>query len=169
MLTPEDGSGVEGANSFVTLAQIRSYALQRGTTMSADDSVVEVQATKAMDYIASMESTMQGSRTSASQALSFPRAGVQLYGSTLADSTIPQTLKDAQCALCMVIASGAEFMALDMGKGQVISETVGEIDRKYASNGRTNSNTISSPLVDSLLAPLQGSGGAWGFGEVVRV
>ena len=46
-ITVEDGSNVANANSFVTIAEARSYAVERGVTLSATDDDVAVQIIKA--------------------------------------------------------------------------------------------------------------------------
>lgn len=37
----EDGTGVTGANSYISLADARTYATNRGFELSADDTIAE--------------------------------------------------------------------------------------------------------------------------------
>ena len=50
-ITVEDGSGVAGANSYATVAQLMTYAASRGVELEIKDHAAEVLLLKGMDYI----------------------------------------------------------------------------------------------------------------------
>lgn len=154
-LTKEDGSIVSGANTFASLAEIRSFASARGVTMPADDAALEVIATKAMDYLISKESRFMGKRVSAVQTLPFPRTGIRLNGYAVEPTTIPGALVSAQCALCMAIKD-TDLMPVNKGVGSIKRRKVGDLETEYTGTGLSYS-TPSSPLVDSFLLPFYSS------------
>ena len=89
----EDGSNVPNANSYASLADIRAYALNRGITLSATDSVLEPMVFKSMDYIESVGANFQGTQTYTAptytaQSLQWPRSAI-LYQSLCPNSVFP--------------------------------------------------------------------------------
>ena len=158
-LIVEDGSGVANANSYITLAEARSYAIQRGVTLSATDSALEVDLIKSMDYLESQRSNYKGVKTSPTYALQWPRYGVSIDGTEIASNVIPVELKNAQAQLAMAIATGVDLLPTATGAAFVVSEKVGPIETKYAENVSTSGVPIVR-AVDALLAPLLRTGGA---------
>lgn len=97
----EDGSIVANANSFVTDAELVIYAAGRGLTIPATESDREPLLMRAMDYLAGVESDMQGVRISSEQVLSFPRNGVYINDFIVNSDTIPKELKNSQMELAI--------------------------------------------------------------------
>lgn len=95
-LVIEDGSGVAGANSYVTDAQYISYAASRGLTIGADSVAREIELIQSMDYLFSRELDMQGDRTDGLQENVYPRQNVFIRNIQLASNVIPIELKNAQ-------------------------------------------------------------------------
>lgn len=84
-LIVENGTNVPNANSYADLTYIRAYALNRGVTLSVVDADVEAMVFKSMDYIESVASNYQGTKTYTAptytpQSLQFPRSAI-LYQS----------------------------------------------------------------------------------------
>ena len=154
----EDGSNVTNANSFVTIAEVRSYAVERGVTLSATNDDITVQIIKAKDYLESFANRYQGEMTNEGQSLQWPRTDVYLYGSETAFSSnaIPKELKSAQCAAILAIAEGVDIMPNYSASNFVTEETVGPITTKYADPTKVGI-VPTLTAVDSLLAPLFGS------------
>jgi len=130
----EDGTGVSGATSYATLAQIRAFATARGvTSVPTVDADAEVLAIKAMDYLEGLRGRYQGSKSDAAQALQFPRYGLYLDGSPVDADTIPAELLNAQCELA--IAAITTDLA-PQGDGRVVTkEQVGPLVTEYAGGG----------------------------------
>lgn len=129
----EDGTEVTNANSYVTLAEARAYALARGVTLSATDSVVEILVIKAMDYLESFDNDFKGMRADSEQTLSWPR--IYAYRNDGSEyPAIPKELKNAQCQLILDSNSfDIDPNRLLTDKGQRIKERVeGAIDVEYA-------------------------------------
>ena len=156
---------IVGTDTYASEAELAAYALARGITVTGTPSIL---LTKAMDYLATLEDRWQGSRTSVSQPLAWPRAGVYVYGTLLADDAIPQSLKDAQCRLALDVDAGTALLpTVSAGsKGSVIEETVDVVTVKYA-EGANNTQPVFTAAM-GLLKPLMKAGGGINF-EVRRV
>ena len=151
---------IVGTNTYATAAELAAYATARGLEVAGDSDVL---LTKALDYLATLEDRWQGSRTSVSQPLAWPRAGVYVYGTLLADDAIPQSLKDAQCRLALDVDAGVDLMPnVAVGaSGSVIEKTVDVVTVKYA-EGYNNSQPIFVS-VNGLLKPLMNTQGGINF------
>lgn len=73
--TVEDGSGVAGANAYITVAFYRSYHLDRGNDQSASSEAdIQVWIIKATDYVEKRFGRLfRGHRQSKAQGLEWPR------------------------------------------------------------------------------------------------
>lgn len=156
---------IVGTNTYATDAELSSYALARGTVIIGAPDILLVTA---MDYLATLEDRWQGERASPTQPLAWPRTGVYVYGTALADDAIPQSLKDAQCRLALDADAGTALLpTVSAGsKGSVIEETVDVVTVKYA-EGSNNTQPVFTAAM-GLLKPLMKAGGGINF-EVRRV
>lgn len=156
---------VVGTNTYASEAELSAYAAAREIDIAGTPSTL---LTKAMDYLATLEDRWQGERTSPTQPLAWPRTGVYVYGTALADDAIPQSLKDAQCRLALESDSGVALLpTVSTGsKGSVIEETVDVVTVKYA-EGANNTQPVFTAAM-GLLKPLMKAGGGINF-EVRRV
>ena len=120
----EDGTIVAGANSYVSAADLSTYATDRGITIAGTAAVLLIQA---MDYIEQLP--FQGMKYTSGQALQWPRGGVYIDGYYVDTETIPQLLIDAVCEVALAI--DADNNPLDVIERQVASESVGPISVTY--------------------------------------
>ncbi len=148
-LIVEDGSQVVNANSYNSVAEIRSYADARGYDLPVDDADVEILAIQATDYLESFRSRYQGNVVSSTQELQFPRTGVVLDGYYLESDIIPKLLKRAH-AQATVEAYSSDLMPND--SQSVKKEKIDVIEIEYQDN--TSSNSVNFEKVDALLYPL---------------
>ena len=149
----ENGTIVTNANSYVTVAECRSYASARALTVPALDVDLEALLISAIDYLESKRSQYQGTKTDpANQALQWPRTGVYIDCVEIGPNTIPKELKDAQCRLACEQASGVDIMPTKTGPF-VTEETVGPLTTKYDPSQGTGT-VPDMTAVDALLAPL---------------
>jgi hypothetical protein len=164
-LIVEDGSGVAGANSYVSVAEVRAWAGVRGLTLPATDGAVEILVVKAMDFLESFRARFTGSKTDSAQALQWPRTGATLDGVALDDDVIPAELKSALFQLT-VDAQTLELQPTGTGR-EVLREKVDVLETEYAERG---SGTVQPQFTKALafLQPLLNSGGAFGL-RTVRV
>lgn len=128
----ENGTQVANATSYVSLLDVRAYAVARGLTFTEDDTLGDGYVQRAMD-VAESESYL-GERVSSSQALSWPRRGVYLHGFELSTSTIPGALKNAVCQLSVDLQAQPIDAPTD---GRIITqEVIGPLSTTYADSGQ---------------------------------
>lgn len=136
---------LDSTNSFITVAEARTFASSRGVSLSSDDSVVEAQAIKAMDYILSQEHTFDGVRINDNAI--FPR--------TFNMDISLEYAGNAQAALIIEQHKGTDILPTSEGPA-IKKEKVDVIETEYAEN----SDPTPSPKmrsVDIWLDPLRKS------------
>lgn len=157
-ITVEDGTQVTGANSYVTTAELSTYADERGVTISAaeqEDLLIE-----AMDYIESQ--SFKGYKLTETQALQWPRGDVLVDGYYIDTDEIPTLLKEAQMESALAIDAGNSPIAnIERKKDRVV---VGEIEVEYSSS---SSSQVILQKVDLKLRKLIKNGGGSSF-SVIR-
>lgn len=149
----EDGSGVADANSYITVADARIYAANRGVTLSDDDDTVATQLVRSFDYIETKECEFQGVRVYAESA--FPRVGVIINGVEIAEDAIPKLLIAAQVQTVMALAGGIDILPNFVAADYVTEEKVGPLTTKYADPLAVGMGPKLG-AVDAMLAPLFG-------------
>lgn len=142
--------GGVSADSYVTEVEYLDYALDRGWTVETGQ---EANLRKARQYI-DHAYVWRGYRVDSAQSLEWPRyISGYIDGHLVASDTIPQAIKDAQCEVAQLIASGADPFAT-IENGAVIRKRekvdVIEEDTTYADASRER---IAFPLVDGMVAP----------------
>lgn len=152
----EDGTGTNpAANSYVSEAELTTYASDRGITLTGSTDVLLVQA---MDYIEVQ--SFKGTKTSEDQPLEWPRTGAYLDGYLIPSDSIPQTLKALQMRLAMDIDAGTDPNGVS--DQAVKQETVfGAVSVTYQDGSSVSS---ISKQVRSLLGKLTNGGGMFQFG-----
>jgi len=157
-ITVEDGSNVADANSFVTIAEVRTYAEARGAVLPVADDELAVMLIKACDYLEAQANRYQGEIAYEDQPLQWPRIDVYISGSEIAfpSNAIPKQLKSAQSTLVLAINEGVDIMPNYSAADFVTEETVGPITTKYADPTKIGI-TPTLTGVEALLQPLFGS------------
>ncbi len=141
-ITVEDGSGVTGADSYITVDEARTFALNRGVTLSSTDSEVEVLIYKSMDYLESFRGDFKGWKTDDDQALQWPRTGVYIDNNYIDNDEIPNDLKNALCQL--VMDSNTSDIDPNGTMRETITEKVDVIEVEYNKGyGGTNSPILN--------------------------
>lgn len=129
-LIVEDGTSKADAESYATAAELVSYAAKYGRTIPATEAEQEALLRRAADAMNVM--SWKGKKTSASQALAFPRTGVEVDGEIKPSTLIPRQIQYGQMALA------AEIHADDIDPpskrtGATIRKRVeGAVDVQYA-------------------------------------
>ena len=155
----EDGSQVANANSYVTDAEYTDYATLKGLTVGANAAKREVELLRAMDYLQDFESSMQGTRASSTQGVSFPRYNVVLYSYLLASDFIPKELKNSQFEAAAYAHTGT--LILNESIKNVSKERLGDLEVNYFKGGQSEKVIVKRALV--YLEPLLKS-----FDKLVR-
>ena len=94
----EDGTIVDGANSYVDTSDLIAFAAARGVTLVTDEEVLLI---KAMDFIESLQ--YKGTKSTAEQPLQWPRNGVSVDGYPIDNNVVPVDLQNGlmQCAIAI--------------------------------------------------------------------
>lgn len=146
----EDGSQVVGANSYVSEAELSTYATDRGVTISGTAAVLLIEA---MDYVESLD--FLGYKLTDTQALQWPRADVRKDKIYWYDTDeIPQRLKDGLCEVALAVDAGNSPIA-DVER-TTIMEKVGDLQVQYKPGSSANTvvkkiGTKLNPLLSSNL------------------
>jgi hypothetical protein len=151
-LIVEDGTGLENADSYVSLADARTLATSRGIVLSADDTELSQQLVSAADRVTSYEGQFTGQRVTGEQGLSYPRNNSFRYGTTIANTSIPKELKLAQVTLAGMLEAGVEVWA--QGFDGVKSEKIGPLQIEYADDKAASVGNPDLPQIESILQPL---------------
>jgi hypothetical protein len=147
-----------GTNSYVTEAELTTYATDRGVTLTGATDVLLIQA---MDWLELRP--FKGSKTVATQDLEWPRTGVLVNGTELDDSTVPERIKQAQMAAAIQIDGGSDLQPT-VGP-RVISQSVdGAVSRTFSDKG--NQTPVFTKL-NALIRDYVTNSGGMSF-DVVR-
>ena len=151
----EDGTLIPGANSYESLENVRTYALNRGVILSSVDDELAAMVIKATDYLEAQACKYQGTVVAVDQSLQFPRYGVFLNGEEIAPDVIPNCLKAAQCQLVMALHNGFDLMPTISHRDYVVKEVIGPLETQYADPLQLGTTPVFT-AVNALLAPLFG-------------
>lgn len=146
-----------GTNSYVTEAELTTYATDRGVTISGDKSVLLI---KAMDYLETRN--FIGQKSAYDQALQWPRIICEQFYNRRPnsyyvntniepyceydDATVPEEIKKAQMIAALIIDGGDELQP-SIGRA-VKMEKVGPIETEYMDTA--TSSTQYTALQDIL-------------------
>jgi len=136
-LVIEDGSVVANANSYVTLAEFKSWADSRDISYNADDDVVEAQILRAMDYFERL--FFIGNKANENQPLQWPRTEALIDGYYADATEIPKEVKIALYEATVVEAAGNS--ELETQGRKTLRERVGDIEVEYAENSENRTIT----------------------------
>lgn len=162
-LITETGAGVEGAESYASVADANAYFSARNNAVwdAADSTDAKEPALRKATQYLDAAYRFRGDRTHYGQALCWPRASVVIDGIYLDQSAIPQRIKDACCELALRALSADLFS--DVAAQHVTDVAVGPIKRSMSAP--SNAGQVRYAVVDSLIRPLVRGGGSF---EVVR-
>ena len=169
----EDGTGVADADSFLTLVNARTLALNYGLTLATDDTEAEVQLRQGYNGLLVSEPTLQGARTHSIQTGIYPRMYVVSNCQDVDSESIPNGVKLAQLNFADAINSGYGTNSVNNGQDLAGFSVDGVYSETYQDGGAKTNSTIQG--VDNALYPLtlQGyanspCGRANGAGGLVR-
>lgn len=145
----EDGTGVDEANSYVSVDDLREYAEARGLTYTAD--TAEAALINAMDYIET-----RSYAGFAVHSTAFPRSELTAHAHRYGDDVVPRDVQLAQMAAAMVEMQGTRLMPTIAAnaQGAIRERKVGPITTVWAV-ARDASALPRVPLVDAYLAPYE--------------
>jgi len=155
-LIVEDGTGLENANTYISLTYADTYHSELGNAdwTGADQADKEAALLRATQYIDGKHGRRWvGRKKTAEQGLDWPRFGAfdsdgwQLF-------EVPDEVGKATAEAALLVIQGEELTpSLDRG-GRVISETVGPISTTYADGApATPTHTVVTYLLSRVLKP----------------
>jgi hypothetical protein len=142
-LVVEDGSLVTGANSYITLAEFKTWADSRGIDYGTDYTL-EQNILRATDYFERLH--FIGWKTNETQPLQWPRVEALIDGYYVDSTEIPKEVKVAIYEATVAQIQGNS--QLNTQDRRTISETVGDISITYAAN--SENRTITPALTYAL-------------------
>ena len=149
-LSVENGTGVDGANSFATLEQARDYAELRSVTLTASDTVLTGYLVKATAWL--KQKSYLGTKTYAGQSfLPWPRSGLTVDEAEFPSDAVPQDIIDATCQLCVEQQNGVDLFPTTTGPA-VKREKIGPIDTEFAVATGGGRGGPRMPAVEALIA-----------------
>ncbi len=131
-LIVEDGTGVVGAESFVSVADYRAYLAKWGVTLTDADADCEVQLRKGTrDLCGTFQTQWPGRKEFWKASLDWPRVwAFDINDLPILPGTIPQEVKDAECELAYRSKAGA--LAPDLVRGNRVRRIrVGPVEKEY--------------------------------------
>lgn len=171
MLTVEDGTGLEDANTYASVSETDDYHALRGNAQwdELSNNAKESALVKATDYIDTRwGGRFRGSPLESGQALEFPRANLKdRYGRDI--TGVPDKVKKAaaEYALRAIVSDLMPDPEFDSTGARVTrrTEIVGPIEEtvEYAENG-VSAITRPYPAADKLLADFVTQGGRLSIG-----
>lgn len=150
-LIVENGTGIPGANSYVSLEDARSYAEARGIELAQDDFIAAQQLVNAFDVVEGYERRFSGERVF--PATAFPRKYLWVNGFRVESDVIPIQLVYAQVQFAVAINAGFDLTPIVSQSDFVIREKVGPIETEYATPGQSQTSTV--PYVTAAIKNLQ--------------
>jgi len=127
----ETGTGSTTANSYVSEADLATYASDRGITLTGTAAVLIIQA---MDYLESKN--FIGTKADIDQALQWPRYGAEIDNYYVDSDVIPKLLKEAEMEICIAIDGGVNPLA-NQGR-ETLKEKVDSLEVEYKASSRAD-------------------------------
>lgn len=161
----EDGTIVANADSYMTVAEFKTYWLGRNDTVCNDDPSIEASLVISTQYID--DNCFKGSIVSDAQSLAWPRSKVyDKEGRLIASNVIPQSLKNALAEYAKRQLS--ESIAPDPSNSGDVTyqrDKLGSMETETHYQEDSSTTTKKFPLADNWLKGLICNGG---FGQVTR-
>ena len=152
-LVVEDGSVVAGANSWVTRAEVITYAAARGITL-ADDVTTDRLAIDAQEFISAHEPNLIGDRVSREQTTAYPRSNLYIQGFEWDDDEIPRQVILCQLAYTLELSQGIDIYNPDPIRTRKKEKIDGAVEVEYFGTDtsfKLSRDSKASALLASLL------------------
>lgn len=146
----ENGTGVAGANSYLTEVDAKAVALDYGISLPTDATEAETALRQGYLNINTNERLIQGERVYQIQTGAFPRKRVHANGFLVGDNIIPEDVKLAQIYAASAIASGVDTNAVDNGQKLSSFNVDGVYSESYQDGSRVKVNSRIQGVYNSL-------------------
>lgn len=163
-LIVEDGTGLSTAEAYDSVAGFKAYADKFGFSYSAftDTQIEQFLRQGARHMVQKFRLRWKGTRTTSTQALDFPRAGVSTVdngayysGQYVVDpNTVPDDIKNANNIFAQKASAGVDLFA--DGTQLAKREKIGQIEVEYEQGSRQR---VQYDSVEAMLQPYLSSVG----------
>lgn len=147
-LIVEDGSGLEDANSYVSVVEFQAWLTSRGYTVTGDEEILLLQS---MDFLESLD--LIGHKKTKEQALHFPAFSVSIDGWCYRNDEIPYHVKKAQMQIAYSIDQG--YGPLAVQERGIKREKIDVLEIEYMDGASIND---VDPNVYAVLRKITGGG-----------
>lgn len=154
-LVIEDGTGLPDADSYISLADARTYAADYGYALAADDTEAEVQLRRGAQYVDTNQ--FKGQKLNPLQGLAFPRTGVECDGVEVEISQQLLWAGRAQVIYADAVNSGVNVRGNDAGQEVQSSEVTGAVKESYFQSYQTAETVVITAAVDQLGCLIDGT------------
>ncbi len=151
-LIVEDGTGIPGADSYISAADAITRAAELGFEFPSAESDAEPPLRNAAQYLETYRLQYKGTKLTTDQGLQWPRQNVYIDGVLQGPNVIPQSLIDAQVYLASYQYQGGNFFT--GSTGAITSKSVGDVSVSYGAGSQLYSNGFKEQLsmyLDQLL------------------
>jgi hypothetical protein len=152
-LIVEDGTGVAGANTYISASDAVARAAVLGFDFPAEVDA-ETPLIRATIYLQTLRLQYQGTKYITGQPLQWPRDPVYIDNEYNDPSVIPQLLIDAQVYIASVDYAGGNLFAT--AAGSATSRSVGDVSVTNSNSGKLD-NTAVMGFANDMLKPLMKS------------
>ena len=156
-LIVENGSGVAGADSYISLADARAILTPLGQDLNAVDATAEIQLRKSVVWLESFWARFIGRKTLEGNPLQWPRIDVVIYGFHKDSDFIPDELKKAQVYAAYELEQGGDLQENTTGESTK-REKVDVIETEFFNTGSGSSLSVFT-RVNEVLSPLLNNSG----------
>lgn len=169
-LTLETGSGISGANTYVSLAQAETYMEGRLASTAWDAATDDSKNRALVTAVKTMDARLRyvGTIVDDQQAMQWPREGIYYEGHEWPDNTIPAQVKDAQVEFAVNLITNGDRSGDPGGEG-VKSLNVGKGAVELEFDQNTKPDIIPDVVFDFLGKWIVSSGSGTGIIATVRV
>jgi len=150
-LVVEDGTGLSTANSYLSIADFKSYWVDRGTTWAdtKTDAEITVSLIKATQYIDN-NFTFQGARSLSAQALEWPQYNaVDCSGYYVTGLPVKVGYATAEAAN-IDIGGTSLFASVEQGINEKTENVPGAVQTTYKYNGSSTGKTTYASIINYL-------------------
>ena len=149
----EDGTIVDNADSFVTRAELITYAAGFGVTLP-DTTATDQRLRAAALYLRSLEGRLKGELVERDQPLPYPRKNLTLEGFNWEPDEIPRQVILAQMALALDLHAGIDLYNRPQNQPITQERVEGAVVFSYASPSvvsKVSTQSSATALVNTLL------------------
>ena len=153
----EDGSGVAGANSYISAADAETYSTDTGRDWSSLTDPEQAMYRAFLQMGVRYRQHWKGTRVELGQATDWPREDVKIDGDDFDDDEVPAEAGLAQIEVLWLMQTDVSPVGATVSEqaGNVKRKKVGPLETEYFA-GSSVSETSGVPIlpyVDALLAP----------------